>query len=304
MNFDSLEYFSVLARERSFTRAAELLHITQQSLSSHIAGLERELNCPLVVRRIPLELTFAGQTFLRYAEELCRTQHAMQQEFCDISENQKGELRVGVAFTRGRTVMPRLIAAFQREYPNVEITLVEDSNDALQKLLTDGDIDLAIADFSKVPQEVELRDFYDEHIVLCLSDALVDRCGLDLAAHEAALRAGDLSSLRDCPFVLGHAADIGGRIGRELLRRSGVKPIVKATSENIETLLELCEQGIGACFSPENLVHTALREEQIAHLHLLHFESGASYPIRFGFLKRSYQWSVIEAFIRIAQENI
>ena len=72
MNFDSLEYFSVLARERSFTRAAESLHITQQSLSSHIAGLEKELNCQLVVRRIPLELTYAGQTFLSYAEELRR----------------------------------------------------------------------------------------------------------------------------------------------------------------------------------------------------------------------------------------
>ncbi len=282
MNFDSLEYFSVLARERSFTRAAELLHITQQSLSSHVAGLEKELNCQLVVRRIPLELTFAGETFLRYAEEL----------------------RVGVAFTRGRAVMPRLIAAFQREYPNVEVTLVEGSNDALQKLLTDGDIDLAIADFSKAPQEVELCDFYDEHVVLCLSDALTGRCGIDLAAHEAALRAGDLGCLRDCPFVLGHAGDIGGRIGRELLRRSGVRPIVKATSENIETLLALCEQGIGACFSPENLIHTALSEEQIARLHLLHFDSGASYPIRFGFIRRSYQWSVIEAFIRIAQESI
>ncbi len=303
MNFDSLEYFSVLARERSFTRAAELLHITQQSLSSHVAGLEKELNCQLVVRRIPLELTFAGETFLRYAEELRRTQHAMQREFCDISENQKGELRVGVAFTRGRAVMPRLITAFQKEYPNVEVTLVEDSNDALQKLLTDGDIDLAIADFSKAPQEVELCDFYDEHVVLCLSDTLMGRCGIDLAAHEAALRAGDLSCLRDCPFVLGHAGDIGGRIGRELLRRSGVRPIVKATSENIETLLALCEQGVGACFSPENLVHTALSEEQIARLHLLHFDSGASYPIRFGYLKRSYQWSVIEAFIRIAREN-
>lgn len=72
--------------------------------------MERELNCQLIVRHIPLELTFAGQTFLRYAEELRRTQHAMQQEFCDISENQKGELRVGVAFTRGRTVMPRTLA--------------------------------------------------------------------------------------------------------------------------------------------------------------------------------------------------
>lgn len=101
MNFDSLEYFSVLARERSFTRAAESLHITQQSLSSHIAGLEKELNCQLVVRRIPLELTYAGQTFLSYAEELRRTQHAMQQEFCDISENQKGSCASGSPLPAG-----------------------------------------------------------------------------------------------------------------------------------------------------------------------------------------------------------
>lgn len=304
MNFDSPEYFCVLARERSFTRAAELLHITQQSLSSHIAALEREWNCQLIVRRIPLELTFAGKTFLRYAEELRRTQHAMQRELSDISENQKGELRVGIAFTRGRAVMPRLIAAFQTEYPNVEVTLIEESNDTLQKLLFNGDIDLAIADFSKVPQEVELRSFYEERIILCLSDTLLERCGLDLAAHEAALRAGDLSSLRNCPFVLGRAADIGGRIGRELLRRSGVKPIVKATSENLETLLALCEQGVGACFSPENLVRTVLREEQVEQLHLLPLGSDAWYPIRFGYLKRAYQWSCIEAFIRTAQESI
>lgn len=304
MNFDSLEYLSVLARERSFTRAAESLHITQQSLSSHIAGLEKELNCQLVVRRIPLELTYAGQTFLSYAEELRRTQHAMQQEFCDISENQKGELRVGIAFTRGRAVMPHLIASFQQKYPNVEVTLMEGSNDALQKLLADGDIDLAVAHFPKAPPEVELRDFYEEHIVLCLSDTLLTRCGVDLAAHEAELRSGDLRALRDCPFVLGRASDIGGRIGRELLRRSGVKPTIKATSENIETLLALCELGVGVCFSPENLIRTALSDAQIRRLHLLRFDSGASYPIRFGYLRRSYQWSVIDEFIRAAQAQV
>ena len=304
MNFDSLEYFSVLARERSFTRAAESLHITQQSLSSHIAGLEKELNCQLVVRRIPLELTYAGQTFLSYAEELRRTQHAMQQEFCDISENQKGELRVGIAFTRGRAVMPHLIVSFQQKYPNVEVTLMEGSNDALQKLLADGDIDLAVAHFPKAPPEVELRDFYEEHIVLCLSDTLLTRCGVDLAAHEAELRSGDLRALRDGPFVLGRASDIGGRIGRELLRRSGVKPTIKATSENIETLLALCELGAGVCFSPENLIRTALSDAQIRRLHLLRLNSGASYPIRFGYLRRSYQWSVIDEFIRAAQAQV
>ena len=102
MNFSSMEYFTILARERSFTKAAEQLHITQQSLSSHIAGLEKELGCHLLVRHIPLELTYAGEVFLRYAGSFQDTQTAMLREFGDISQNQKGILRVGAAPTRGR----------------------------------------------------------------------------------------------------------------------------------------------------------------------------------------------------------
>ena len=184
MNFHSLDYFLVLAREKNFTRAAEALHITQQSLSSHIANLERELNCTLVVRRTPLELTYAGRTFLRYAESIGQTRQAMEREFCDISENQKGELRVGIAYTRGRAIMPHLIPAFQRRYPNVEITLLEGSNDAIQKALLSGGIDLAIAAFPRPLPGAVLEDYYLEHTVLCLSDGLLAQCGIDLDTHR------------------------------------------------------------------------------------------------------------------------
>lgn len=304
VNFNSPEYFIVLAREGSFTRAADALHITQQSLSSHIAGLEAELGCTLVVRRTPLELTYAGRTFLRYAESLRQTQQAMQREFCDISENQKGELRIGIAYTRGRAIMPHLIPAFQRSYPNVAIKLLEGSNDALQKALRSGDVDLAIAAFPHPLPGVILEDYYLENIVLCLSDELLRHCGLDLNAHRSGIAAGDLSPLRECPFVLGSAEDIAGRIGRELLRASGVSPISRATSENVETLLALCAQGVGACFCPENLLQTALSPAQLARLHILPLCPEASYPICFGYLKRSYQWSMISEFIRIAREQI
>ena len=215
MNFHSLDYFLVLAREKNFTRAAEALHITQQSLSSHIAGLEKELGCTLLVRRTPLELTYAGRTFLRYAESIGQTRQAMEREFCDISENQKGELRVGIAYTRGRAIMPRLIPAFQRQYPNVEITLLEGSNDAIQKALLSGGIDLAIAGFPHPIPGVVLEDYYLEHIVLCLSDGLLAQCGIDLDTHRGEIAAGNLSALCDCPFVLGSAEDIGGRIGQQ-----------------------------------------------------------------------------------------
>mgnify|MGYP002569675936 CR=1 FL=1 len=264
MNFHSLDYFLVLAREKNFTRAAEALHITQQSLSSHIAGLEKELGCTLLVRRTPLELTYAGRKFLHYAESIGQTRQTMEREFCDISENQKGELRVGIGYTRGRAIMPHLIPAFQRQYPNVEITLLEGSNDAIQKALLSGGIDLAIAGFPHPLPGVVLEDYYLEHIVLCLSDGLLAQCGIDLDTHRGEIAAGNLSALCDCPFVLGSAEDIGGRIGRGLLRSSGVSPVSKATSENVETLLALCEQGVGACFCPENLLQTALSPEQLA----------------------------------------
>ena len=303
MNFHSLDYFLVLAREKNFTRAAEALHITQQSLSSHIAGLEKELGCTLLVRRTPLELTYAGRKFLHYAESIGQTRQTMEREFCDISENQKGELRVGIGFTRGRAIMPRLIPAFQRQYPNVEIMLRECSNDAIQKALLSGGIDLAIAAYPKVPPSIELADYYTEHTVLCLVDSLLVQCQIDLDVRRNEIAAGDLHSLRDCPFVLGSAADIGGRIGREMLRASGISPISKATSENVETLLALCVQGVGACFCPENLLQTALSPEQLAQLHILPLCPSASYPICFGYLRRSYPWSVLSEFIRIAREQ-
>ena len=302
MNFDSLEYFSALAQERSFTRAAELLHITQQSLSSHIAGLEKELNCQLVVRRIPLELTYAGKTFLRYAEDIRRLQHTMQQELCDISQNQKGELRVGIAFTRSHAILPRIITAFQQEYPQVAVTLTETTNSTLQKLVIDGTIDLAIGEFSKTSPEIAAEPFYDERIVLCISKELLTRCNIDFAANEAAMRGGDLRALQNCPFVLGTSEGIAGRIGREMLHRTGIRPIIRAYSENLETLLSLCEKGVGACFSPENLLHTSLSEEQLHQMYILCFDEGASYPIRFGYLRRPYQWSIIQEFIRVARE--
>ena len=85
MNFSSMEYFKVLAEERNFTRAAERLHITQQSLSSHIAGMEKELGSQLLVRRVPLTLTYAGEVMLRYATDFQKFHNDMQREFCDIS---------------------------------------------------------------------------------------------------------------------------------------------------------------------------------------------------------------------------
>ena len=96
MNFKSIDYFLTVAQTRSITKAAAQLHITQQTLIADIAALERELGQPLFLRRVPLQLTYAGEVFRRYAQAFRQTHHAMVQEFCDISDNKNGILHVVV----------------------------------------------------------------------------------------------------------------------------------------------------------------------------------------------------------------
>lgn len=297
MNFKSIDYFLTVARERSFTKAAALLHITQQTLSADIAGLERELGHTLFLRRVPLQLTYAGEVFLRYAQGFQQNFRAMEREFSDISGSQKGLLRIGVSFARGRALMPGLIDAFQRQYPRMEIHLAEASNDQIHALLMSGDVDLAIAN---LPQSaaLSLRPFYREQWVLLMADSLVEQIcvGSDqtpLSVLEQ-LRCGDYSLLADCPFILGIPDDIGGSFGRQFLRRQRLQPTIRAQSENLDTQLDLCAMGVGACFAPQNLIPPTL-----AHLHRIPLPD-AEYQIFFGVRKDNYQWQMVNAFIETA----
>ena len=306
MNFASLTYFEMLARERSFTKAAQHLHITQQSLSSNIAKLEAELGCQLIVRHVPLEITYAGQVLLRYAKTFREEYTAMQQEFCDISQNQSGVLRVGVTYTRGRTIMPTIIQTFQETYPAIRIDLVEDTNDGLRIKLVNGDVDLAIASFSDSLPGITIDEFYREEVVMLVSRELFESLYGDEAPERARrFEEGDFSAIEECPLVLSSIDDIAGHIEGRLLKRAGIsRPNIKATSSNAETLLALCTRGVGACFCPEIFARNALTSDQFESLELLRMGESAHYRICFGFQAQSYQWSIIEAFMATARASI
>ena len=306
MNFVSLSYFEMLARERSFTRAAQKLHITQQSLSSNIAKLEQELGCQLIVRHVPLELTYAGEVLLRYAESFREEYTMMQQEFCDISQNQRGVLRIGITYTRGRTVLPDVILEFQKRYPAIRIDLIEDTNDVLRRKLIEGDVDLAIASVPDSIPGIELAEFYREEVVMLVSRELFATLyGSEASERARRFEAGDYAAISDCPLVLNSIDDIGGHIERSLFKRAGIMhPHIVATSSNAETLLALCVRGVGACFCPEILANSALSDEQLASLQLLRLGEAARYPICFGYQKQTYQWSIIDAFITVARETL
>ena len=303
MNFLAAEYFLAVARERSFTKASETLHMTQQSLSSQIASLERELGCRLFERRIPLELTYAGRTFLRYAEEIQRLHRNIRYEFSDIAQNQRGELRLGCSFVVSQQLMPRLIPAFQAVYPHISVSVSEGPSEVLRQNLSEGTLDLAITVFPHIPSDLEVQVFYQQEIVLLVSRELLQAEGLEADSIRPHIQRGDLSPLRNCPFLPVSTANDLRRVGLNLIRQSGFQPRIRSSAGNIATLLKLCAQGAGACFTPDNFAGFLLSPEELSRLELFHLPSDACYPVCFGYPKHGYPWRLVSEFIRIARQT-
>ena len=192
-----------------------------------------------------------------------------------------------------RTIMPGIIGAFQAQYPNIEVRILESGNKSLQTSLINKDVDLAVGRIFDTLPNTEILDFYNDETVMLVPVEFAP----EAAGKNTHLT--DVSQFSRCPFVLGGGHDISSEIGKGLIEKSGFQPIVKARSNNLDTLVEFCSKGIGICFCPKSLVRATLSRSQLRRVQVYYF-SGASYPIRFAYRKESYQWKIISEFIRIA----
>ena len=128
MNKADLEKIVAIAEEGSMARASQKLFITQPALSKALTKVEEELGETLFTRRPSgLELTYAGECFLRKAYQILKLYSDVDMEFCELNQMRKGILKVGSADRLGALVLPELLRKFHERYPNIRIEIV-DSN--------------------------------------------------------------------------------------------------------------------------------------------------------------------------------
>ena len=144
MNFQHLKYFLTVAEELNITRAAERLYISQQSLSNHIANLERELDVKLFTRSPKLSLTYAGGLLVDTATEILDLHRQYLSKVGDINKQYVGALRVGISHTCGLALLPDVLPKFRLEFPQVEFSLSEGNSNQLEDELAHGRTDLII----------------------------------------------------------------------------------------------------------------------------------------------------------------
>lgn len=304
MNFLSMDYFAMTAHTRSFTRAAQQLHITQQTLSAHIAALEKELGCKLFLRRTPLELTYPGQIFLEYALDFQRKYRQLERDFDDLAGEEKGCLRIGIGTVRGRSIMPEVIQVYQRTWPKVDIRLFEGSGEQFCDKLVRGELDLIIGHFPQPFPGVELLDLYREEVVLLISRQLLEaQYGPRWRGVAEEVRdRQSLEPLAGCPFVANSEEDVVSALRQALFAQLDTDPAIRVMSRNLGTLLDLCLRGVGACFCPEIMARATLTPAQLDSVELFRFSQHARHTISIGYLKQARRWSVLSHFIDLTQQ--
>lgn len=150
-----MEYLLAIARTRNITKAAQLLHISQPSLSNQIISLEKQLGIPLLERRRKrVYLTDAGQYFATQSQKILTQSQNLEHAMNEFSQIKRGSLRLGLLPILCSLHLPEAIASFQKEYPRILLNLTVDGSRHLMEKLLDDSLDAIIA----ILEKTDLQD--------------------------------------------------------------------------------------------------------------------------------------------------
>jgi DNA-binding transcriptional LysR family regulator len=140
-----LRVFTTVAELKSFTRAAEVLFLTQPAVSSQIKSLEEEFGARLFNReQNRVVLTEAGEILYRHATEIMRIYGVAKAEVGKMARSAKGKLVIGATSTIGKYYLPLVIEAFRQKHPDIEVVTQISNTETVLKSLFQGTLDLAI----------------------------------------------------------------------------------------------------------------------------------------------------------------
>lgn len=240
MELYQLGYFIEIARQRSFTRAAERLHMAQPALSQQMKNLEAELGTALFIRgRKEIQLTAAGKAFLPRAEALLTQAEAAKAIVSDVAQLRGGKLIIAAIPSVSACLLPEVIRSFSRQHGKVELQLIEDSSERVAASVESGLADIGFLQLPASKAAFEAQTIITEPFVLLVAKS-----------HALAkLKEVTLKQLAAESFIFykGRARDTA----LEACRKAGFEPRIACESGELETVRALVAAGLGLAVVPQ-----------------------------------------------------
>ena len=236
-----LRVFRSVARHLNFRIAAEELLLTQSAVTQQIKALESELDVPLFDRgggRV--SLTPAGASLLPFAERLAALAEEAREAVAAAAGDHAGRLALGASQTIGQYLLPKLIAGFLQENPNVQISVMGGNTQTILEALVEHRVQLCLIEGPAMRRDVQVEPFMEDHMVCVVP-----------SGHEWADEQIDLQQLAQASMVTRELGSGSRRIVEQALQQAGVevkKLRIAMTFDSTEGLLSAVEAGLGIAF--------------------------------------------------------
>lgn len=263
----AMKYIYEVYRERSFSRAAQNLYVSQPCLSAMVKKTEEELGAPIFDRSTsPIRLTEFGEQYIAYLEQLQELDEDLLRRLADLNGLKKGSLALGANNVYSSFVVPQAISRFHRRYPGVQVQLFEGNIAHLEEGLAKGTLDLVIDNCPMEKSSYQKRIIGSEQLLLavCLRSSAQRRAlppgrlqhqdilaGRHLSAQTPAL---DLSAFSEADFIaLRQGNDTRIRMDA-LCREAGFSPRIRLEVDQLATAYNIVCSDIGSTLVSDTLV--------------------------------------------------
>ncbi len=227
-----LRVFEAAAANRSFSKAAQLLHLTQPGVSMHIKELESNAGLPLFERiGKKLYITYAGQELLTRAREILRSLKDAEDALDGLKGLRRGRINLAVVST-AKYFVPQLLARFRANYPELEIRLAVNNRDSVIEQLVANEVDLAIMGRSPQALDTVAEPFaQNPHVIIAAPDhplAVRRRILVDTLAKETFIVREPGSGTRLAMQQFFDERQVACKVGMEMASNETIKQAVMA----------------------------------------------------------------------------
>lgn len=258
MDFGQVEAFVQVAAHHSFSRAAEVLQLTQPSITARIQALERELGEELFERGgRGVRLTDAGNILLPHVEHMLQIMREARDAVDEVRHVQLGSLRLGSAITISTYVLPKILHTFRQSYPGVEVVIRTGRSEQVLNMLLADEVQVGLARSLSHP-EVENIPLYDDEIVLVAPPSHPFAAAGQATIAQAATE----------PIVLFDRGSSYYSLIHNFFRQASVIPNVSMELDSLEATKRMVEEGLGIALVPAVTIERELEAGTLVKINL------------------------------------
>lgn len=264
------KYIKTIAQCHSFSKAAQILYISQPALSRFVKKVEDELGVSLFDRdTIPLGLTPAGERYLEYLDQFQSLEQEMYAEFSANATGQQNCLTIATLPLLGIYVLPKIIPDFAELYPSIDLHITECSSGEILKQLDDENVDLVLTNLKPAREEFAFRQLLRDPLLLAAPyDARMRRRFPGCAGNLNSPISIDLGELADETLIVLRVWQNMRIAADAACQHYGFTPRRVIEAPSLPTALSLVCSGQGITFICPSYVHCIQSQQPLIYFSL------------------------------------